>query len=236
VIGHSDTPANIIISFSQENTENLQASGPGLEHMTCCYRQILPSCLIVTALFQNGLSKPESKFDICKVRLDRIRNGTETYRGIDIETVHQYLYHSPIRGMKDHYARTSRDKFIAITTEGCRAICDDPVDWYWDSDPTTTTLGIISNWILPIIALLAALPYDPGQGGSRLKNAGRTILELGNWLGSPQTALTATFSTFTRCENPSGQSDLPTALRSNLSRRMHTTCSAASASSNFQKT
>ena len=58
------------------------------------------------------------------------------------------------------------------------------------------TLGIVSNWILPIIALLAALPYDSvhsRSGQSRLARARGTVLELLSWLGSPQTALTATF-------------------------------------------
>jgi hypothetical protein len=150
-------------------------------------------CLIATALFCGGaLGKPESKFGKCKARLDSILNGTETYNGISNETVHQYIYDGPIGGMKYDYAQRSRDQFIAITTDGCEVICDDPIDWYWESDPSTT-LGIISNWILPIIALLAALPYDSGQGGHPLRNALRTMSELVNWLGSPQTALTATF-------------------------------------------
>lgn len=63
------------------------------------------------------------------------------------------------------------------------------------------TLGIVSNWILPIIALLAALPYDSAQGRSGragwyhgwLAKARGTVLELLSWLGSPQTALAATF-------------------------------------------
>jgi hypothetical protein len=80
--------------------------------------------------------------------------------------------------------------------KGCKVICEDPIDWYWKTD-TSLTLGIISNWILPIIALLAALPYD----SLHKRNAGapwyegkfwRTVGALLNWLGSPQTALTAT--------------------------------------------
>lgn len=84
--------------------------------------------------------------------------------------------------------------------KGCKVICEDPIDWYWASD-ISLTLGIVSNWILPIIALLAALPYDSAHGRNgeksryrcRLSRARKTIWELLNWLGSPQTALTATF-------------------------------------------
>lgn len=137
------------------------------------------------------LARPESAFSTCKVRVNGILNGTLTHNGIDNETVQQYIYHGPIGGMKQSYATSHREEFIAITTEGCKAICDDPIDWYWVSDPPLT-LGIISNWVLPVIALLSALPYDAGTGGWRRK-ARRTTLALFNWLGSPQTALTATF-------------------------------------------
>jgi len=70
------------------------------------------------------------------------------------------------------------------------------VDWYWASD-INLTLGIVANWIIPILALLAALPYD----SLHRRNDGahwyqgrvmRTIGALLNWIGSPQTALTAT--------------------------------------------
>lgn len=59
------------------------------------------------------------------------------------------------------------------------------------------TLAIISNWILPIVALLAALPYDSlhrrNDGAPWYQGRiARTIGALLNWLGSPQTALTAT--------------------------------------------
>lgn len=85
-------------------------------------------------------------------------------------------------------------------------VCQNPTDWYWESD-ISLTLGIVSNWILPIIALLAALPYDSDASktpekdgtatrGSRFIRArarfARTFWALLNWLGSPQLAMTAT--------------------------------------------
>jgi hypothetical protein len=42
---------------------------------------------------------------------------------------------------------------------GCKTVCQNPIDWYWQTN-IDLTLGIIANWILPIIALLAALPWD----------------------------------------------------------------------------
>jgi hypothetical protein len=63
----------------------------------------------------------------------------------------------------------------------------------------TATLSIVSNWVLPILALLAALPYE----SLHRRNDGaywyqgrlaRTIGALLIWIGSPQIALTATLS------------------------------------------
>lgn len=80
--------------------------------------------------------------------------------------------------------------------KGCQAVCKDPTDWYWTQNPTLA-LGIISNWVLPIIASLAALPYDSVHKRARSQpwyrgRVIRTMAALLNWLGSPQTALTAT--------------------------------------------
>jgi len=75
-------------------------------------------------------------------------------------------------------------------------LCEDPVDWYWASD-IPLTLGIVSNWILPILALLATLPYDSlhrrnDRAHWYLGRVARTIGALLIWIGSPQIALTAT--------------------------------------------
>jgi len=161
----------------------------------------LLSCFLAAG-FRLALCEEVSKFAVCKDRLDRILNGTEIYHGISNETIEQYMYRGPVGGMRSEYAAQFRDSFITITTEGCKAICEDPtdpIDWYWTSD-TSLTLGIISNWILPIIALLAALPFDTQSGGTtadltkaRFTAARNTAAAVFNWLGSPQTALTATF-------------------------------------------
>ncbi|KAM7201779.1 hypothetical protein V8F20_004740 [Naviculisporaceae sp. PSN 640] len=166
-----------------------------LSHCRRPYR-ILLLLLAPPGFCQSDQAVSGSQFDICKDRLDRILNGTLVFNDIDNITIHRYLYHGPVGGMRPEYARIYRETFITITTEGCKAICEDPVDWYWISDPSLT-LGIVSNWILPIIALLAALPFDNGHGkqtrGRKRKRARDTVRAVWNWLGSPQTALTATF-------------------------------------------
>ena len=85
-----------------------------------------PLCLLATAFFCCGPAKAEDKFDICKQRVERIRNGTEafptTYNGavrtIDNETIEELMYWGPVGGMNDEYERTSRQSFLTLTTEG----------------------------------------------------------------------------------------------------------------------
>ncbi len=60
----------------------------------------------------------ESKFDTCKLRLDRILNGSETFRGISNETIGPLIYRGPVAGMKPEFAETRRDEFITIATQG----------------------------------------------------------------------------------------------------------------------
>jgi len=57
-------------------------------------------------------------FDTCKDRIDKILNGTESWRGITNETISQYLYTGPVRGMKPKYERSSRVNFVTVTTNG----------------------------------------------------------------------------------------------------------------------
>lgn len=59
-----------------------------------------------------------SKFDICKIRVERIRNGTETFGTINNETIEDYIYDGPVQGMNPEYARTSRNKFLTLKTSG----------------------------------------------------------------------------------------------------------------------
>ncbi len=89
--------------------------------MLSWFHQLLPCCLLEAAFSWGGaFGQLESKFEICKLRLGRILNGTETFRGINNETIQHFLYRGPVAGMKPEYAEKSRDEFITITTESCR--------------------------------------------------------------------------------------------------------------------
>lgn len=75
-------------------------------------------------------------------------------------------------------------------------LCNDPVDWYWNAD-IPMVLSIVSNWILPIFALTATLPFDSlhrrNDGASWAHGRiSRTLGALSIWYGSPPVALTAT--------------------------------------------
>ena len=87
--------------------------------MLSWFRQLVPCRLLVAAFFWGRVvGQPESKFDTCRLRLERILNGTEEFRGISNETIGRFIYRGPVAGMKPEFAETRRDEFIAITTEG----------------------------------------------------------------------------------------------------------------------
>lgn len=83
-------------------------------------------CLLAAAFFFCRPVEAEDKFDICKQRVERIRNGTEvfptTYKGvaltIDNKTIEEYMYWGHVSGMNEEYERTSRQSFLTLTTEG----------------------------------------------------------------------------------------------------------------------
>jgi hypothetical protein len=60
------------------------------------------------------------RFDECKIRLERILNGTETYGPYNNETIRSsgIMYNGRVKGMNSEFAQTSRDQFLTITTDG----------------------------------------------------------------------------------------------------------------------
>ncbi len=125
-------------------------------------------------------------FGECRDRVQAILNGTgdpvktgpnSNLRKADIE---RFLYKGPIWNLD---ASFSRENYTALTLEGCKALCFDPIDSYIKSNPSLS-LSIVSNWILPIFALIACLPYDslhsrlPGEPWHRGR-IGQTIKTLG---------------------------------------------------------
>ncbi|KAH7124585.1 hypothetical protein EDB81DRAFT_911484 [Dactylonectria macrodidyma] len=151
---------------------------------------VLTSSLLAMAVLPHPTRS--QNFNVCQHRAEEIWNGTDT-EDFTQEQIEQFLYHGPVMGMNPLFNRSA---FITITTEGCRVLCQDPTDWYWYQDKNLA-LGITSNWVLPIIALLAALPYESlhrrNDGAPWCEGRlARTLVALLNWLGSPQTALAAT--------------------------------------------
>ncbi len=101
-------------------------------------------------------------FGECQDRLQAILNGTGDpittgpNSNISRAELQHYLYTGPIWNLDPSYPK---ENYIALTLEGCKTLCFDPIDSYIKSSPSLS-LSIVANWILPIFALLASLPYD----------------------------------------------------------------------------
>jgi hypothetical protein len=76
--------------------------------------QPLSGCLLAAAMFGGIAIGRDSMFDICKDRVKGIKNGTETFQGITNETIGQFLYTGPVRGLSSEL----RDNITTITTQG----------------------------------------------------------------------------------------------------------------------
>ncbi|KAK4042210.1 hypothetical protein C8A01DRAFT_14161 [Parachaetomium inaequale] len=157
---------------------------------------LLEASLILTLLIPGPVTA--YKFGDCRDRVLSILNGTGDpiktgpNSNISKDVLQRYLYNGPVASLDASYPR---EKYTALTLEGCRVLCFDPIDSYITSNPSLS-LSIVANWILPIFALLACLPYDslhsrlPGQPWHQGR-IGKTVKTLLNWIGSPPTALTA---------------------------------------------
>jgi hypothetical protein len=82
--------------------------------MLYTHHHYLSSCLLAAALFGASAIGRESLFDICKDRVEGIKNGTETFHGITNETIAQYLYTGPVRGLSSEL----RKNITTIKTQG----------------------------------------------------------------------------------------------------------------------
>ncbi|KAK0704643.1 hypothetical protein B0H67DRAFT_497363 [Lasiosphaeris hirsuta] len=150
--------------------------------------------LLVVLLGCTIVSAERNTFDRCKTRVAAILDGQpDPYGNLTKEDVEKYIYTGPVKNLSPNYPR---DKYVTLTLEGCQQVCNSPIDWYLTSDPTLS-LSIAANWILPILALVACLPWDSLHARTPAApfHAGRlagTLKTLLHWLGSPATALTAT--------------------------------------------
>lgn len=83
--------------------------------------QLFLACLLAAAFLPRLIAGQDyvgPGFDTCKTRTYKILNGSEAWHGISNETIGQYIYDGPVRGMNPDYERTWRKNFTTLTTEG----------------------------------------------------------------------------------------------------------------------
>ncbi|KAK4108552.1 hypothetical protein N656DRAFT_761206 [Canariomyces notabilis] len=124
------------------------------------------------------------KWSECEERVRAIQRGDLTLGHIDNTTIDQYLYFGPVAGAT---ASLPREDYLTVTYEGCKVICGDPIA----INETRSALALASNWLFPL-AIVLSLPWE----SLHERKLSRTLVAVVNWLGSPQTSLTATIFNF----------------------------------------
>ncbi|KAK3360564.1 hypothetical protein B0T25DRAFT_496507 [Lasiosphaeria hispida] len=142
------------------------------------------SIIALTALGHTGIAQSTYRWSECKQRVLDIQTGNLTLGLISNETIDQYLYHGQVVGLDKSFPR---DKYLSVTYQGCLAICGNPIAFY---EPQRA-LSLASNWIFPL-AILLNLPWE----SLHRQKLSKTLVTALNWLGSPQTALTAIIFNF----------------------------------------
>ncbi|RKK77499.1 hypothetical protein BFJ71_g16732 [Fusarium oxysporum] len=152
--------------------------------MLWSYSYLRTLLLLALFLLRDTLAQDVYDFDTCKADIERILNGTLSIGDINNTTIDQYIWDGIVQGIDKHFPR---DQYLALTYDGCIAICGDKVAL----NDAPKALGIAATWIFPL-AILFSLPFD----SLHRSHARRTLEAVSNWLGSPQTALTATIFNF----------------------------------------
>ncbi|OIW22757.1 hypothetical protein CONLIGDRAFT_694582 [Coniochaeta ligniaria NRRL 30616] len=126
------------------------------------------------------------KFQVCRNKTLGILAGNETLGDINNVTIWErgYMYTGPVQGLDPRF---SREHILTLTYDGCVAICGPDAQL---QEPRTA-LSMVATWIFPL-AIVLSLPYEAYHD----KKFMRTLSAILNWLGSPQTALTATIHNF----------------------------------------
>ncbi|KAM7219123.1 hypothetical protein V8F06_005561 [Rhypophila decipiens] len=125
-------------------------------------------------------------WDDCRDRFDSIRNGTiAEYSGVTQHNIGIFIYNGTPRGLDSSYPR---DQYLLLTYEGCKRICGESTIVF---NKTTSIVGILATWVFPL-AILLGLPFE-SHHRHRIR---RTLSAIGTWLGTPQTALTASIWNF----------------------------------------
>ncbi|KAK3680918.1 hypothetical protein B0T22DRAFT_474369 [Podospora appendiculata] len=130
-------------------------------------------------------SSPPFDFQTCHAKLLSVMNGTLAVGGVSNETLAQsgWIYDGPIGLLKDGL----RGTITAITYKGCIELCGNATQL----NSPTTALQLVTAWIFPL-AILFNLPYD----SLHIRKRRGTFAAVLHWLGSPQTAMTATIFNF----------------------------------------
>ncbi|OIW31119.1 hypothetical protein CONLIGDRAFT_614585 [Coniochaeta ligniaria NRRL 30616] len=146
---------------------------------------MLRKSLLLLVLCLAGLSLAQLySFNQCEADVQHILDGTLTIGDISNETIAAYIYQGHVTGLKDDFPRS---QYLALTYKGCTAICGNKVEL----NTAPTSLNIAATWVFPL-AILLSLPYD----SLHRKKYRKSLEAMSNWLGSPQTALTATIFNF----------------------------------------
>ncbi|KAK1757030.1 hypothetical protein QBC47DRAFT_443745 [Echria macrotheca] len=117
----------------------------------------------------------------CGMRFRDILVNNATWNGFTKELIeNNYTWTGPIKFLPSEY----RNDALYVPYDACVGVCGSRTIGFNDKQ---TALNILATWVFPL-AILITLPW--GQGGRNLLEA------LSHWLGSPQTALTATLWNF----------------------------------------
>ncbi|KAF5696814.1 hypothetical protein FMUND_15590, partial [Fusarium mundagurra] len=144
--------------------------------------------LLLVFLFQGSFVKAYNWTE-CKIRVEQIRTGTIVFDSITNENISQFLYEGPVPGLHPSFHRPD---YQALTLEGCKRICGDPIGIF----EAPQALSIAATWVFPL-AILFSLPWE----SLHKKKVSKTLAAVSNWLGTPQTALTATIFNFRGIRN-----------------------------------
>jgi hypothetical protein len=165
--------------------------------------------LLLLLLANPILAERKDKFKLCKQNIeDLLIHGNRTSIGTytrDNIYEHGLIYNGTARELKSSYPR---DQYLLITydgkpgsdmtlstwylltSSGCKALCSNESDNPQLADPMSA-MSMVATWIFPL-AIVLSLPYE----GHHLSGFKHTLASVLNWLGSPQTALTATIFNF----------------------------------------
>ncbi|KAH7408076.1 hypothetical protein DE146DRAFT_361438 [Phaeosphaeria sp. MPI-PUGE-AT-0046c] len=149
--------------------------------------------IILLTFFPRGSIAKEfvDRFDVCNEKLKSVWNGTSTFMDMDKAAMQErgYLYTDWPRELPKN-TDYPRDQYVTLTYSGCVALCSRGSDQAQLAEPTFA-LNMVTTWIFPL-AIVLSLPYD-SLHSHRFVGTATALL---NWLGSPQTALTATIFNF----------------------------------------